>query len=175
MSVKSTVKLTSHGHLAVGSLLVVFKQFRELGDGSRAVLTAHTLNASTDANLDHARLDGIGNLDTCLQARAALSVQRVHAGAVRETGSQSSSTELSGTSAGRQHTTDGDVFNQRWIDVGTFNQGPECTVEKVGGGRVFETSFAPLGQGGAETCCYDNIIGALLEDGIAVWGQIGLG
>jgi len=153
---------------------VVLEQLRELGHSSRTILTAHALDTSTDANLDHTGLDGIGNLDTGLKTRTALTVQRVHSSAIREAGSESGSTELSGTASRRQYTANSNILNQRRINLRALNQGFESSVEKVGGGCVFETSFASLGQRCAQTCRYDNVIRALLEDMIAVRGQVDL-
>ncbi|KAG9966973.1 hypothetical protein KCU61_g307, partial [Aureobasidium melanogenum] len=66
----------------------------------------------TDTNLNHASLDSIRNLDTGLQTRTALTVQRVHTSAIREACSQSRSTELGGTASRRQYTTNSDILNK---------------------------------------------------------------
>jgi hypothetical protein len=125
---------------------VILKQRRELSHSSRTILTAHTLHTRTDTNLNHTSLDSIGNLNTSLQTRTALTVQRMHSSTIREARSQSRSTELGGAAAGRQYTANGDIFDQRGIDFGTLDQCFKGSVEEVGGGCVFEASFASLSQ-----------------------------
>lgn len=47
-------------------------------------------------------------------------------------------------------------------------------MEEVGAGCVLETTLAAFGLSCAETCCYDDVVGTLGEDCVAVWGQVGL-
>lgn len=129
------------------------------------VLGGHALNTSTDTNLDHARLDGIGNVDDGLETRRALTVQCLDGSGLGEASNEGSSTELSSTTTGRQDGADGNILNILGIDTALLDNSLEDTSQEVSGSSVFETTLATLGQGSAKGTGHDDIIGVLLGEG----------
>lgn len=67
------------------------------------ILEAHALDTGTDTDIDHARLDGIGNVSNGLEATRALSIETLDSGRLGEAGNKSSGTELSSTAARRKN------------------------------------------------------------------------
>jgi hypothetical protein len=111
------------------------------------ILLGHALNASANANINHARLDGIGNIHTGHETRTALSVQTLDGGRDRETGSEGSSTELGSTTSWGEDGTNGDILNESRIDLGALEKSLECAEEQIGGHCVLEASLSALGEG----------------------------
>ena len=109
------------------------------------------------ADLDHACLDGVGDVDARLEAGRALAVQRLDSGSYWEAGGQRGCAELGGTASWGEDGADGNVFNEGGVDAGAFNEGLEGAVEEVGALGVFEAALAALGKGGAEGACYDDL------------------
>ena len=70
----------AHGDFAVGGLHVVFEDFGELGHGGWTILSRHAFDACTDADVNHARLDSIRDIDAGLEAARALSVESLDGG-----------------------------------------------------------------------------------------------
>lgn len=155
----------THGDLAVGGLGVILKELRELGDGTRAVLRRHALNTSTDTNIDHARLQSIGNVNDGLQTARALTVQGLDRSSLGEASDEGSGTELSSTTTGRQDGADGDILDDVGVDAALVDHGLEDTGEQVSSSGVLEATLATLGQGSPQSTCHDNIIGVFLGDG----------
>lgn len=153
----------AHGDFAVCRLLLRLEEFAELADGSRAVLCGHALSTGTDADLDHAGPDGVGNVNAGLQTRRALSVQRLARCCDREAGSKSSSAELGSATAWCKDGTDSDIFNELGVDLGAFEERLECAVEEVGCLGIFEATLSTLGEGCAESACYDDLIATLVS------------
>ena len=72
--------------------------------------------------------------------------------------------------ARRQHGADGDVFDERGIDLGAGDERLQAVHEQVGGRGVFERAFAAFGEGGAQRAGHDDIIGCVVEEGGAAPG-----
>ena len=47
--------------------------------------------------------------------------------------------------------------------------------EEIGGGDIFETAAAALGERGAESAGYDYVVGGFQEDGFSAAGDVGFG
>ena len=137
---------------------MLLQQVAELSHSLRAILLAHALSASTNANLDHTALDGVGDVDACLKAARALPVERLHGGGNGEAGGESGSAEFSCATARSKDGADSDVFDERRVDAGTLDERFEGTMEEVSGCGVFETTFASFGDGSAERSGDDNLI-----------------
>lgn len=129
------------------------------------VLGGHALNTSTDTNLDHAGLDGIGNIDNGLETRRALTVQGLDGSGLGEARNEGSSTELGSTTTGRQDGADGNILNILGVDTALLDDSLEDTSQEVGSSSVLETTLATLGQGSAEGTGDHDIIGVLLGEG----------
>jgi hypothetical protein len=120
-------------------------------------LGRHALNTCADANVNHASLDGIGNVDTSLEARGALSVQALDGGIGGESGGQSSGAELGSTASRGEDGTNGNVLNEARVDAGSLDEGLEGANEKVCGLGVFEAALAALGHGCSESAGDDDL------------------
>jgi hypothetical protein len=96
---------------------VIVQQVAELGHGSWPVLLAHALDTSTDADIDHASVDGIRNVDDRHRPTATLPIQALHSCRSREAGCQGSSTVLGGSASWSEHTSYGDVVDELGIDM----------------------------------------------------------
>lgn len=81
------------------------------------ILQAHALHPSTDPNFNHARSDLIRNVDACLQARAALSIDAFQCRRLGETSDQSGRTEFSCSTTRRKYIAYSDVLDQVGIDL----------------------------------------------------------
>jgi hypothetical protein len=129
------------------------------------VLGAHALNTSADTNLDHARLDGVGNINNGLETRRALTVQGLDSSGLGEASNEGSSTELGSTATGRQDGADSDILDILRINTALLDDSLEDTGQEVGGSSVLESTLATLGEGSAQGTGHDDIIGVLLGEG----------
>jgi hypothetical protein len=86
-----------------------------------------------------------------------LSVQALDGRRRRNTRGQRGGAELGGAAAGREDAADGDVFDQRGVDVGAREEAGEGGVEEVGAGCVFERAAAAFCEGGADGAGYDDL------------------
>lgn len=129
------------------------------------VLGAHALNASTNTDLDHAGLDGVGNIDDGLETGRALTVQGLDGSGLGEASNEGSSTELSGTTTGRQDGANGNILDVLGVDTALLDDSLEDTSQEISGSSVLETTLATLGQGSAQGTGHDDIIGVLLGEG----------
>lgn len=125
--------------------------------GDVPVLRAHALDTGTDADLDHAGPDLVGDVDAGLQTTRALSVEGPDGRRLGEAGDQGGGAHLGGATAGSQDLTDGDILDERGVDVGPLNETLQGPGHQVGGLCVLEAALAAPGEGGAETCCYDDL------------------
>jgi hypothetical protein len=142
---------------------VVLEQLAEFSNSTRAVLSRHTLDARADTDLDGTAFDSVGNVHASLKARRALPVQRLDGGRARETSSKSRSAELGGTTAGGEHITNGDVFDETGIDARALKQALESTDEEISTSGVLEAATAALGDGCAEGSGNDDVVGVFLN------------
>ena len=147
----------THGNLAVGSLGMALKELRKLADGTRAVLSGHGLNPSTDSDLDHAAADRVGNIDASLQTRRALAVEGVDGSGDGEAGDQGSGTHLGGTTAGGKDGADNDIFDELGLDLGALKDAFQGTGQEVRGKGVLEGALAALGDGRPESAGDDDL------------------
>jgi hypothetical protein len=144
---------------------VVLKELRELGDGARAVLGRHALDTSTDTNVDHARLQSVGNVNDGLQTARTLSVQGLDSSSLGETSHEGGGTELGSTTTGRQDGADSNILDGVGVDTTLVDHGLEDTSKQVSSSSVLEATLATLGQGSPQSTCHDDIIGVFLGDG----------
>lgn len=128
------------------------------------VLGGHALNTSTDTNIDHARVDGISNINDGLETTRALTVQTLDGGSLGETSNESCSTELGRTTTGRQDGADSNIFDDLGVDTTLVDHGLEDTGQQVSGGSVLEATLSTLGEGSAQSTGHDNVIGVFLGD-----------
>ena len=136
---------------------MALEKVRELGNGTGSVLQAHGLRAGADTDLNHARLDGVGDVDASLKTRRALPVQALNSSGGREAGSKGGSTELGCAAAWSEDSTDGDVFDELGVDAGALNEGFVSAVEEVSCLCVFEATLATLCEGCAKRAGYDDL------------------
>lgn len=129
------------------------------------ILEAHALHTSTNTDVDHARLERIGNVGNGLEATGALSVQTLDGGSLRETGNEGSGTELGRTTARGKDRANRDVLNQLRVDSALFDNRLENAGQHVRGRSILEATLSALGQGGPEGASDHNVIGVLLGDG----------
>lgn len=66
---------------------------QELTRCNLPVLRGHALDTGTNTDINHASIDGIGNVNARLEARRTLTVESLHTRGDRDTGRDSSSTE----------------------------------------------------------------------------------
>lgn len=171
----------AHGHLAVGGFRVRFEELGEFRDGGGAallsvstcsvpflewiglkqrgyvhlpVLSAHALNTGADADLDHAALDLVGDIDTRLQTARALSVESSDGRRLGETSYQGSGAHLGGATAGGQNLSDADILDQSRVNLGPLKDALQGTCQQVRGLCVLEAALAALGECSSETCRY---------------------
>ena len=130
---------------------------RELGRSCLPVLQAHALDTSSDANLDHARLDGMSDINAGLQAGRALSVQGPDRSRDGEASSQGGSTELGGATSGRQDRANSDILDEGRVDLGALDERLEGADEQVCGRSILESSLAALGEGSSEGRRHDDL------------------
>lgn len=129
------------------------------------VLRGHALNTSTNTNIDHARLQSIGNINNGLETAGALTVQTLDSGSLGETSNKSGSTELSSTTTGRQDGANGNIVNSLGVNTALVDHGLEYTSQQVSSSGVLEATLATLGQSCPQSTCHDNIIGVFLGEG----------
>jgi hypothetical protein len=129
------------------------------------VLGAHALNTSADTNLDHARLDGVGNINNGLETRRALTVQGLDSSGLGEASNEGSSTELGGATTGGQDRADGNILDVLGVDTTLLDDSLEDTSQEISSSSVLETTLTTLGQGSAQGTGHDDIIGVLLGEG----------
>lgn len=176
----------THGDLAVGGLRMRLEELGKLGDGSGAsllacslhvlgrinlpILCAHTLNTSTDTDVNHTSLNLVRNIHTSLQTGRALPVQRPHSSRLREPSHQTSATHLSRATTRSKDGADADILHQSRVDLGAVDGRLQDAGDEVCGGGVLETALSALGEGAAAGGCDDDIVGAFLEDLVAAAG-----
>lgn len=127
-------------------------------------MRSHALNTRTNTNIDHAGLQSIGNVDDGLESTGALTVQGLDSGSLRKTGNESSSTELSGTTTGREHRADSNILHGLGVNATLVNHGLENTGQHVRSSGVLEATLATLGQSCSQSACHNNIIGMFLGE-----------
>jgi hypothetical protein len=91
------------------------------------ILKTHAFNASTNTNLNDARLDGISDINNGLQTTGALTVQAPHCGRLGESGNESSSTEFRRTTTRRQDGADSNIFDEFGVNTAPADKTLECT------------------------------------------------
>lgn len=128
-------------------------------------MRSHTLNTSTDTNLNHTRPNSIGNISNSHQATGALPVQALDGRRLRETRNESSSPELGGTGTRRQDSADGNIFNELRVNSSTLDETLEDANQNVCGSGILETALSGLGDGGAESSRDDNVVRVLFSKG----------
>ena len=129
------------------------------------ILEAHALNTGTNTNIDHARLDGIGNISNGLETAGALSVETLDSGGLRETSDKSGGTEFGGTATRREDGTNGDILNEIGVNLALLNDSLKDTGQHVGGGSVLEATLSALGERRTQSAGYDDIVGVLFGKG----------
>lgn len=121
------------------------------------VLCAHALDTGADTNLNHASLDLVRDIDTGLETARALAVESADGRGLGEAGDEGSGAHLGGTASGCEHLADADVLDQLGVDLGALDQALEGAGHQVSGLRVLEAALTALGEGGTETCRYDDL------------------
>jgi hypothetical protein len=86
-----------------------------------------------------------------------LAVQRLARGCDGKAGGESGSTELGSSTARGEDGANSNVFDEAGINLGACKESSEGAVEEVGSLSVFEAAFSALGDGRAESACYDNL------------------
>lgn len=136
---------------------MALEHLAELCNSARSVLSRHALGAGTNANLDHAALDGVGDVDASLQTRRALPVQALNGCGDGEAGGEGSGTKLSGTSTGGKDRADSDVLDKVGVDSRALDEGLEGAVEEVGALGVLEAALSTLGDGCTKSTCNNDL------------------
>lgn len=136
-------------------------------------MQTHTLHTGTNTNINLTRADRIRNIRHSLQSTRTLPIQTSHSRRFREPSHERRSPEFSGSSTGWQHRSHGNVFNEFGINAAAADEALECANQQIGGGSVFETAFAALGEGRAKGGGYDDVIWILGGD--VVGGGFGAG
>lgn len=129
------------------------------------ILRGHALNTSTDTDIDHTRVDGVGNVNNSLQTTGALTVQTLDGCSLGETSHESSSTELGGTATRGKDGTDGNIIDELGVNSTALDDALEDTGEQIRSGSVLEATLTTLGEGSTQGTSHNNIIGVLLGDG----------
>lgn len=129
------------------------------------VLGGHALDASADANVNHARLDLVDDVDGGLETRGALAVEGADGSSLGEASDESGGAHFGGATSGSQDSADSDVLNEGGVDLGAFEEGLEGTGHQVGGLGVLEAALATLGEGRAEGRSDDDLRGGRLDRG----------
>lgn len=119
----------------------------------------HALDTSTDANLNHAGLDLVGDVDAGLQARGALPVEGAHGDGVGEAGDQAGGAHLGGAAAGGEDGADANVLDQGGVDLGAVDDALEGAGDQVRGHGVFEAALAALCECRPEAGRHDDLGG----------------
>jgi hypothetical protein len=86
-----------------------------------------------------------------------LAVQRLARSCDGKAGGESGSTELGGSTARGEDGANSNIFDEAGINLGACKESSEGAVEEVGSLSVFEAAFSALGEGRAESACYDNL------------------
>lgn len=128
-------------------------------------MRAHALHTSTNTNINHTRLQRIRNINDSLQATRALSVQTPDSSRLGESSNKRRSTELGGTATRGKDRANCHIVNELGVNAAALDDGLENTGQQVSGRSVLETALAALGDGRAQSACYDDIIGVLLGEG----------
>lgn len=157
---------------------------------SLPVLCAHAFDASADTNINHTGLNLVGDVNTGLETRRALPVQRANGSSLGQACDERSGAHLSSATTGGEHSSDGNILDESRVDLGSFEDGLEDTSHEVLGRGVLKATLSTLGEGAAAACCDDDlweflsakianmqavvrpyIIGVLLEDLVATAGS----
>lgn len=133
---------------------------QENGSGWRDVpiVQAHAFHTRTYTDLNHPDLDRVRDINTRLQAAAALSVHALDCRALREASRQRRGSEFRRAAARRKHGADGDVFDELGGKSGTFEEGLEGAEEEVSGRGVFETAPATFRERRSKSAGYHHIV-----------------
>jgi len=86
-----------------------------------------------------------------------LPIQAPHSRALWKACHERSGSELGSTTTRWEHRANCDIFDKRRVDFGARDEGFECMGEEIGGGSVFEASFAAFGERRAEGAGYDDV------------------
>lgn len=117
----------------------------------------HALDASTNSDLNHTRFNGVSNIDTGHEAARALTVQRANSGRGGEAGNERCGAHLGGAATRSKNGANGNILNKGWVDLGAGEDPSEGTGHQVGGSRIFETTFATLGESGTKAGSDNNL------------------
>jgi hypothetical protein len=117
-------------------------------------LQTHTLNTSTNPNLNHPRPNRIRNIYNSLQSTTTLSIQTLDTRLNWKPSRQRSSSELRCATTWWKDRSHCDVFDKGRVDFRAFDEGFECAYEEIGSCCVFESAFAAFGEWCAEGGCY---------------------
>ena len=126
-------------------------------------MRSHTLDTSTNSNVNHTGIDSVGNVGNSHETARALTVQTLDGSRLGETSNKGSSTELSGASTRSKDGTDGDILDELGVDLAAVNETFEHSCQQIGSGSVLETASSGLGDGRAESTSDDNVVGVLFD------------
>lgn len=80
-------------------------------------MQAHALDTSANTNVNHTRLDLVGNVDAGLQAGGALAVEAADGRRLREARDKAGSAELCGATARGKDVADADILDEGRVDA----------------------------------------------------------
>lgn len=106
---------------------MVLEEVGELGDGTGAILGGHALNSGADANVDHARLQSIGDVDDGLQPTRALTIQTLDSSGLGEASHKSSGAEFGRTTTGGENGANSNILNRLGVNPALVYHGLEDT------------------------------------------------
>jgi hypothetical protein len=110
-------------------------------------LRGHALNTSTDTNIDHARLDTVGNIGDGLETARALTVQTLDSSGLGEASHESSGTELGGTTTGGQDRANSDILDGLGVQATLVKDSLKDTSKQISGSGILEATLTTLGKG----------------------------
>lgn len=126
-------------------------------DVNLPVLRGHALDTSANADLDHAGLDLVDDVDASLETRRALAVEGADGSGLGEASDEGSGAHLGSTTAGGKDGADGDILDQGRVDLGALKEGLEGAGDEVGSLGVLEATLATLCEGRSESCGDDDL------------------
>lgn len=132
-------------------------------DVNLPVLRGHALNTGANADLDHAGLDLVDDVNASLQTRRALAVEGADGSGLGEASDEGSGAHLGSTTAGGKDSADGDILDEGRIDLGALKESLEGAGDEVGSLGVLEATLATLCEGRSEGCGNDNLGRGVLE------------
>jgi hypothetical protein len=107
----------THWDETVCGLFVIVDGLADFAEHAGSVPLAHAFHTSADTDVNHARLNFVGNLDDRHETRGTLSVDSVEGCGVGDSGDEGGRACDGGTTAGRADCADGDVFDESRVDA----------------------------------------------------------